>query len=476
MPAAKRFFTHAWPTMVFAFVAPAVSFLILRQDFGGENHDVNQVILTLLQRCIPQTPGDGDDILLFATRGLMLAAASFGLVLLLRRQFRLALFWAGAVGGILSSVPLLTEMSGSPGSYAFHSGTAMISMAVVAGLVLLRTRSRHGLAFAIAGALFVLAYGASTVYLRIDDGSDVLMGWSASLAWVAGLWLVLMPRPEHLHVPPALRAAPALALRAGGRAALRVVILSWPYIDAFHDRALSPLFRSDRIDVVGACVDVRTQPSNLEKVRYDLRHGRGGYVVVKAIQALRRRREQTFAATSYFAERAVPVLPTENLYGEETLGFIREQQPHCVVRTGFGILAEPILSIAPEGVISFHHGNIRRYRGIPPAFWELYNGEQDMGVTVQILAEKLDAGRIVHEISVPIHPTDSWRALDERACTQSEPMMLEACLRLLDDSFEPVEVPEDELGPLYTLPNLRQWSALQAKVAWRRARAALGCV
>jgi methionyl-tRNA formyltransferase len=127
-------------------------------------------------------------------------------------------------------------------------------------------------------------------------------------------------------------------------------------------------------------------------------------------------------------------------------------------------------------VISFHHGNIRRYRGIPPAFWELYSGEQEMGVTVQILTEELDAGRIVHEINVPICPNDSWRALDERARKRSEPMILEACLRLLDDSFEPQEIAEDELGRLYTLPNLRQWTALQAKVAWRRARATLGRV
>lgn len=37
-------------------------------------------------------------------------------------------------------------------------------------------------------------------------------------------------------------------------------------------------------------------------------------------------------------------------------------------------------------MLSYHHGDMRRYRGQPPGFWELYNGEREIGVTVQRLA------------------------------------------------------------------------------------------
>ena len=121
-------------------------------------------------------------------------------------------------------------------------------------------------------------------------------------------------------------------------------------------------------------------------------------------------------------------------------------------------------------MISFHHGDLRKFRGLPPAFWELHRGERVMGVTVQQLTEQLDAGRIVCEKSVPISPGDSWATLQQRGYAASVPMIAEAC-RLLDNlNFRPASLPSDQLGPTYTLPNLRQWLTLQLRVLWRKLR------
>jgi methionyl-tRNA formyltransferase len=95
-----------------------------------------------------------------------------------------------------------------------------------------------------------------------------------------------------------------------------------------------------------------------------------------------------------------------------------------------------------------------------------------MGATVQILSAQLDAGRIVLERTIPIQPNDSWPGLRRRALSESVDMAREACLRLTDPDFRPRDLCPEELGPVYTLPNLRTWLRLQATLTRRRLEAA----
>ncbi len=252
---------------------------------------------------------------------------------------------------------------------------------------------------------------------------------------------------------------------------MRLLVLSSPTLDGFQQRVLAAVADSPRIELVGACIDIRAAPSQWQKLRRELRKGRGGYVVVQAVSRLaggRRRAAAPVSASSSFAGQGVETIETEDLYDERTLAFIEARRPDAIFRTGFGIIREPVLSIAPKGVISFHHGDLRSYRGIPPAFWELYHGEARMTVTVQVLAAGIDTGRIVCEREVGISPADTWGTLEARAYAQSEGMIYEACLLLDRDDFESLTIRPEELGALYTTPNLRQWLTLQARVARRR--------
>ena len=104
---------------------------------------------------------------------------------------------------------------------------------------------------------------------------------------------------------------------------------------------------------------------------------------------------------------------------------------------GFGILKPPLLDLAPQGTLSYHHGDMRRYRGQPPAFWELYNGERSIGVTVQRLSPGIDCGQPIAERLFPIREDDTLRSLSNRIFAGSADMMIEAVRRLQEASFEP---------------------------------------
>jgi len=148
----------------------------------------------------------------------MLAVVALSLLALLLRGRRTdLLFVAVAVGGaaalnLLAKLlfqrarPALWPSLTPETDYSFPSGHAMGSLAVVAALSVLLWHTRWRWAVLAAGLLFVLAVGLSRIYLGVHFPSDILAGWSASLAWVTGVqllrfapwwprWHVLAPLP-----------------------------------------------------------------------------------------------------------------------------------------------------------------------------------------------------------------------------------------------------------------------------------------
>lgn len=132
-------------------------------------------------------------------------------------------------------------------------------------------------------------------------------------------------------------------------------------------------------------------------------------------------------------------------------------------RRGFGILQGDVLTTPSEGVLSFHHGDVRRYRGRPTAVWEFANGESTAGITLQRLTPQLDGGEIVVEKSVDVADCRTWQEVERRLFERSTDMLATACTRLEDSAFEPTSV--DELGPLYSDPGAVDAARIELKNA-----------
>lgn len=82
-------------------------------------------------------------------------------------------------------------------------------------------------------------------------------------------------------------------------------------------------------------------------------------------------------------------------FSPQDIETIRSYQPDFILKFGFGIIRGEILNCTPYGIWSFHHGNVQKYRGIPPAFHEICNNDPYTVSVLQRLTAKLDGGIIL---------------------------------------------------------------------------------
>ena len=248
---------------------------------------------------------------------------------------------------------------------------------------------------------------------------------------------------------------------------MRVAILSGTTLDTFQQEVLRPIIEDGTIEIATALIDCRPRPSFKSRFIKNLKRGRGGYMIIMLFKRLFAKKRPSVPAIELFNNNGINCIETQQPYSDETISQLRALQIDTVVMLGgFGIVKEPLLSLAPNGILSYHHGNMRKYRGQPVGFWELYNNEKEMGVTVQRLSAGIDKGTPIVEMTIPIEKGDTVSTLSKRALDSSTPMMHEALQLTGRPDFVPESI--EQYGPIYTIPNLRQYITLQIKLLLRK--------
>lgn len=90
-----------------------------------------------------------------------------------------------------------------------------------------------------------------------------------------------------------------------------------------------------------------------------------------------------------------------NLHEEGTVRKISSYQPDLGISLAAPILKELLFNIPLLGTINLHKGKLPFYRGMPPAFWELWNNEIEVGCTIHKIEAGLDTGKILLESTIP---------------------------------------------------------------------------
>lgn len=125
---------------------------------------------------------------------------------------------------------------------------------------------------------------------------------------------------------------------------------------------------------------------------------------------------------------------------------IKADRPDAILKFGLGLLKVPDDLEVP--ILSYHHGDPRKFRGRPAGFYELLNDEDVVGQIIQVLSNRLDSGRVVAYAETPVLRS-SYRATMLRSYAVS-PLLLDQALTAIADGTSVDIAPA---GPAYRLPS-----------------------
>lgn len=127
----------------------------------------------------------------------------------------------------------------------------------------------------------------------------------------------------------------------------------------------------------------------------------------------------------------------DSINDAEMLQVVRSYKPDLFVVADYGqILSKELLSIPKIGSVNVHPSLLPEYRGAAPVQWALINGELETGVTIQYVAEKMDAGDIIAQSRATIEPEDNTESLQRRLGMVAANMLLEVLDNMRSGSVE----------------------------------------
>jgi methionyl-tRNA formyltransferase len=112
---------------------------------------------------------------------------------------------------------------------------------------------------------------------------------------------------------------------------------------------------------------------------------------------------------------SIPVTQLESINTPEGVAALTAFQPDLLVVAAYGqILSREVLAVTPLGGINVHASLLPKYRGAAPVAWAIFHGEAVTGVSIIKMSIHLDAGEILAQEELAIHPGETAGELEAR--------------------------------------------------------------
>ncbi|MFN8008881.1 MAG: polysaccharide deacetylase family protein [Terriglobia bacterium] len=165
--------------------------------------------------------------------------------------------------------------------------------------------------------------------------------------------------------------------------------------------------------------------------------------------------------------RNIRVHEIEDIHSPEGVALVRELNADVMAVCGTGILRRSIFDLPRLGTINLHQGDALKYRGAPPGFWELWNSEPEVGVTIHFVDDGVDTGDIILQDSLPIFDYDTVPSVQAKLNEASLRLYESAIKQLVSGDYARIKQPQG-VGKKYTYPTLYQSLRLYLKLIRHR--------
>lgn len=187
-------------------------------------------------------------------------------------------------------------------------------------------------------------------------------------------------------------------------------------------------------------------------------------VVTQPDRAVGRKKEIKMTPVKEVAlEHQLPVYQPEKLSGSQEMEDLMALGADGIVTAAFGQFLPMKLINSVDCAVNVHASLLPKYRGGAPIHYAIINGEEEAGVTIMEMVQKMDAGDMVAKASTPITDEDNVGTMFEKLAIVGRDLLLETLPGYLSGDIKPE--PQDESQATFS-PNI---SPDQERIDWNKS-------
>jgi methionyl-tRNA formyltransferase len=143
----------------------------------------------------------------------------------------------------------------------------------------------------------------------------------------------------------------------------------------------------------------------------------------------------------------------------EFLAELKSLEPDVLAIAAYGrMLPKPVLELPRLIPVNVHASLLPRHRGASPVEGAILAGDGETGVTIMRVTERMDAGPILLQRSIPIAPDDTQGMLKDKIADLGADALIEALDLARQGTLS--ATPQDENVATYTSPISREHSVI----------------
>ncbi len=111
----------------------------------------------------------------------------------------------------------------------------------------------------------------------------------------------------------------------------------------------------------------------------------------------------------------------------------------------FGIIvSQKVIDMFPRGIINSHFSLLPKLRGADPITWAIANGDEKTGVSLMLIDEGMDTGKLITQKTLHLAPNETTPSLTKKLILLSDELIQEYVPRYIDGDIMPHNQPHPD--------------------------------